>query len=134
MKPAPFDYHRAVDVGDAVTALRQADDGKAIAGGQSLIALMNLRLARPELLVDLNPLRELTTSSRGPRAASPSGRSPARPRSSDPPWSASAARSWRRHSRWWRTPQSGTAARSAAAWPTPTPAPSCARSASPSMP
>jgi carbon-monoxide dehydrogenase medium subunit len=59
MKPAPFDYHRAVDVGDAVTALRQADDGKAIAGGQSLIALMNLRLARPELLVDLNPLREL---------------------------------------------------------------------------
>lgn len=59
MKPAPFDYHRAADVDDAVTALRQAEDGKAIAGGQSLIALMNLRLARPELLVDLNPLRDL---------------------------------------------------------------------------
>ena len=59
MKPAPFDYHRAADVDDAVTALHQAEDGKAIAGGQSLIALMNLRLARPELLVDLNPLRDL---------------------------------------------------------------------------
>jgi len=59
MKPAPFEYHRAADVDDAVAALRQADDGKAIAGGQSLIALMNLRLARPELLVDLNPLHDL---------------------------------------------------------------------------
>ena len=59
MKPAPFDYHRATDVDDAVTALRQAEDSKAIAGGQSLIALMNLRLARPELLVDLNPLHDL---------------------------------------------------------------------------
>jgi aerobic carbon-monoxide dehydrogenase medium subunit len=59
VKPAPFEYHRAVDVDDAVRALRQADDGKPIAGGQSLIALMNLRLARPELLVDLNPLRDL---------------------------------------------------------------------------
>jgi aerobic carbon-monoxide dehydrogenase medium subunit len=59
MKPALFDYHRAVDVDDAVRALHQADDGKAMAGGQSLIALMNLRLARPDLVVDLNPLREL---------------------------------------------------------------------------
>jgi carbon-monoxide dehydrogenase medium subunit len=59
MKPAPFEYHRATSVDDAVTALRQAEDGKAIAGGQSLIALMNLRLARPELLVDLNPLHDL---------------------------------------------------------------------------
>jgi carbon-monoxide dehydrogenase medium subunit len=59
MKPAPFDYHRAADVDDAVTALRQGEDSKAIAGGQSLIALMNLRLARPELLVDLNPLHDL---------------------------------------------------------------------------
>ena len=60
MKPAPFEYHRAADVDDAVRALHEADDaGKAIAGGQSLVALMNLRLARPELLVDLNPLRDL---------------------------------------------------------------------------
>jgi carbon-monoxide dehydrogenase medium subunit len=59
MKPAPFDYHRATDVDDAVAALHGAEDGKAIAGGQSLIALMNLRLARPDLLVDLNGLYEL---------------------------------------------------------------------------
>jgi aerobic carbon-monoxide dehydrogenase medium subunit len=59
MKPAPFEYHRAADVDDAVRALGAAEDGKAIAGGQSLIALMNLRLARPELLVDLNPLHDL---------------------------------------------------------------------------
>jgi carbon-monoxide dehydrogenase medium subunit len=60
MKPAPFAYHPAADVDDAVRALHAADDaGKAIAGGQSLLALMNLRLARPELLVDLNPLLDL---------------------------------------------------------------------------
>src|ERR1700733_10793925 len=59
MKPAPFDFHRAADVDDAVAALRQAEDSKAIAGGQSLIALMNLRLARPELLVALTPRRDL---------------------------------------------------------------------------
>lgn len=60
MKPAPFEYYRAADIDDAVQALHQAGDGgKAIAGGQSLLALMNLRLARPELLVDLNPLTEL---------------------------------------------------------------------------
>jgi CO/xanthine dehydrogenase FAD-binding subunit len=60
VKPASFEYHRAADVDDAVQALHAADDaGKAIAGGQSLLALMNLRLARPELLVDLNSLRDL---------------------------------------------------------------------------
>lgn len=59
MKPAPFEYHRAVDLDDAVTHLASSDDAKAIAGGQSLLSLMNLRLARPELLVDLNGLRDL---------------------------------------------------------------------------
>ena len=60
MKPAAFEYHRAVDIDDAVAALREAGDGgKVIAGGQSLIPLMSFRLARPELLVDLNPLRDL---------------------------------------------------------------------------
>jgi aerobic carbon-monoxide dehydrogenase medium subunit len=59
MKPAPFDYHRAVDVDDAIAALGSSEEAKAIAGGQSLIALMNLRLARPDLLVDIKPLREL---------------------------------------------------------------------------
>lgn len=60
MKPAPFEYYAATSLDDAVRALDEAGDaGKAVAGGQSLLALMNLRLARPELLVDLNALSEL---------------------------------------------------------------------------
>ncbi len=59
MKPSPFAYHRAVDIDDAIAALGESEDGKAIAGGQSLVALMNLRLARPDLLVDINGLTDL---------------------------------------------------------------------------
>jgi carbon-monoxide dehydrogenase medium subunit len=59
VKPAQFDYHRAIDLDDAVAQLASSEDAKAIAGGQSLISLMNLRLARPELLVDLNGLHDL---------------------------------------------------------------------------
>jgi aerobic carbon-monoxide dehydrogenase medium subunit len=54
MKPAPFAYHRAYDVRGAVDLLTQlGDDAKLIAGGQSLVAMMNFRLARPSALVDL---------------------------------------------------------------------------------
>jgi carbon-monoxide dehydrogenase medium subunit len=54
MKPAPFAYHRAFDVRGAVDLLAQlGDDAKLIAGGQSLVAMMNFRLARPSALVDL---------------------------------------------------------------------------------
>lgn len=59
MKPAPFDYHRAQSVADVVGVLAESPDAKILAGGQSLVPLMNLRLARPEVLVDVNPLREL---------------------------------------------------------------------------
>jgi CO/xanthine dehydrogenase FAD-binding subunit len=59
MKPAPFDYHRAKSVADAVGILAECQDAKILAGGQSLVPLMNLRLARPEVLVDVNPLTEL---------------------------------------------------------------------------
>ena len=48
MKPAPFDYLRAGSVGHAVTQLAEANgDAKVIAGGQSLIPLLALRLAQP---------------------------------------------------------------------------------------
>jgi aerobic carbon-monoxide dehydrogenase medium subunit len=54
MKPAPFVYHRAYDVRGAVELLTElGDDAKLIAGGQSLVAMMNFRLARPSALVDL---------------------------------------------------------------------------------
>jgi CO/xanthine dehydrogenase FAD-binding subunit len=55
MKPGPVTYTRAHDVAEALDALSQhGDDAKIIAGGQSLLPLMNLRLARPTHLVDVN--------------------------------------------------------------------------------
>ena len=57
MKPAPFDYVRAGSVEDAVAALAAANsggEGKVIAGGQSLMPLLALRLAQPSVLVDIN--------------------------------------------------------------------------------
>ncbi len=60
MKPAPFDYVAPHSLDEAVTALaRGGADAKVLAGGQSLIPLLNFRLARPSLLVDLNRVAEL---------------------------------------------------------------------------
>lgn len=68
MKPAPFTYHRAHDVEEAfglLSELQQAgEDPKVIAGGQSLMAMMNFRLARPTALVDLAGLRRDPAASR----------------------------------------------------------------------
>jgi aerobic carbon-monoxide dehydrogenase medium subunit len=60
MKPAPFGFHRAASVADAI-ALLSAYEGSArlVAGGQSLMPMLNMRLVRPDALVDVNPLREL---------------------------------------------------------------------------
>jgi CO/xanthine dehydrogenase FAD-binding subunit len=60
MKPAPFDYVVPRSLDEAVDALaRGGSDAKLLAGGQSLIPLLNFRLARPALLVDLNRVAEL---------------------------------------------------------------------------
>ncbi|MFH8554164.1 FAD binding domain-containing protein [Streptomyces celluloflavus] len=60
MKPAPFRYHRARDLAGATRLLAElGEDAKVIAGGQSLVAMMNFRLARPQHLVDIAGLREL---------------------------------------------------------------------------
>ncbi len=60
MKPAAFTYHRAESVAHAVSLLGElGEDAKVIAGGQSLVALMNMRLARPSALVDLTGVRGL---------------------------------------------------------------------------
>lgn len=54
MKPAAFTYHRARDVEDATRLLADlGDEAKIISGGQSLVAMMNFRLARPRHLVDV---------------------------------------------------------------------------------
>ena len=60
MKPAPFDYVVPSTVGEAVSLL-EAHEGEAkiLAGGQSLMPLLTMRLARPEVLIDLSRLAEL---------------------------------------------------------------------------
>ncbi|HET7849444.1 MAG TPA: xanthine dehydrogenase family protein subunit M [Pseudolabrys sp.] len=57
MKPAPFEYRRAESIEHACAVLADAgDDARVLAGGQSLIPMMNLRLARPSMLVDIGRL------------------------------------------------------------------------------
>jgi len=58
---APFDYARATSVEDAIALLdRFGEESRVIAGGHSLLPMMKLRLARPEALVDINELAELS--------------------------------------------------------------------------
>ncbi|WP_212523317.1 xanthine dehydrogenase family protein subunit M [Actibacterium sp. MT2.3-13A] len=60
MKPAPFTYHRPASVREALELLaRYGADAKPVSGGQSLGPMLNMRLARPAHLVDLNDLLEL---------------------------------------------------------------------------
>lgn len=60
MKPPPFEYYRPKDVGDALRVLAEhGEGGKVLAGGQSLVPLMSMRLAAPEHLVDISRLPEL---------------------------------------------------------------------------
>jgi carbon-monoxide dehydrogenase medium subunit len=60
MKPAPFTYAGCETVEEAVAVLGEhGDEAKLLAGGQSLVPLMNLRLAAPAVLVDLNRVSEL---------------------------------------------------------------------------
>lgn len=59
MKPAPFALSRPESVEQALQLIQQSPDAKFIAGGQSLLAMMNFRLARPEILVDMSGLHEL---------------------------------------------------------------------------
>jgi carbon-monoxide dehydrogenase medium subunit len=60
MKPAAFAYERPSSIGAVLDFLAQDDEGtKIIAGGQSLVAMMNLRLARPGRVIDINRLPDL---------------------------------------------------------------------------
>src|SRR3989442_10033121 len=61
MKPANFAFARAASLGDAAAILRQANgSAKAVAGGQSLGPMLNLRLVQPSLLLDITAIPELT--------------------------------------------------------------------------
>jgi len=61
VKPAPFKYLAAGGVEEAIAALAEhGDEAKVLAGGQSLVPMMNLRLATPAVLVDVNRVAELS--------------------------------------------------------------------------
>ena len=63
MKPVAFDYAAAKDVASATLLLTEAaDEAKPIAGGQSLGAMLNLRLARPTVLVDISRAADMRTT------------------------------------------------------------------------
>lgn len=60
MKPARFEYHAPSDLGEAVRLLASlGDQARPLSGGQSLVPLLNLRLARPSAIVDLNRISSL---------------------------------------------------------------------------
>jgi carbon-monoxide dehydrogenase medium subunit len=60
VKPPPFEYLAVDSVGAAVAALAEAGgDGKIIAGGQSLLPMLNFRLLRPSVLIDINRVPDL---------------------------------------------------------------------------
>ena len=70
MKPAPFAYHRAHSVDEAVALLAAlGDEAKILAGGLSLVPMMNFRLARPAFLVDVSRIGGLSYLEAGPRSA-----------------------------------------------------------------
>jgi carbon-monoxide dehydrogenase medium subunit len=61
MKPAPFSYHAPTELQDALKLLAALapEDGRILAGGQTLVPTMAFRLARPAHLIDINGIREL---------------------------------------------------------------------------
>ena len=72
MKPAPFDYRRPGTLAEALAALAGEPNAKVLAGGQSLVPLLSMRLAAPALLVDINGvpgLAAITSRARRTRAS-----------------------------------------------------------------
>ena len=60
MKPPKFDYFDPATVEEALDLLKEyGEDAKILAGGQSLVPLLNFRLARPQVLVDINRIKDL---------------------------------------------------------------------------
>ncbi|MDE0005225.1 MAG: FAD binding domain-containing protein, partial [Rhodospirillaceae bacterium] len=60
MKPPRFDYVRASSTEEAIEMLTEhGDDARVLAGGQSLVAMLNMRLVAPEVIVDISRVPEL---------------------------------------------------------------------------
>jgi 2-furoyl-CoA dehydrogenase FAD binding subunit len=61
MKPSSFDYFRPSSLEEAFQLLEQyGDEGKLLAGGQSLVPILNMRLSAPECLIDINGLKDMS--------------------------------------------------------------------------
>src|SRR2546429_1581200 len=73
MKPSAFDYIRVETLDEALSVLADSDlEAKILAGGQSLLPILNMRLAQPKALVDINKLAALQTLEQLPANASTS--------------------------------------------------------------
>lgn len=59
MKPAPFTYHDPRSVAEALDALSTLENARVLAGGQSLMPMMNFRFAMPDHVIDINRIAEL---------------------------------------------------------------------------
>jgi carbon-monoxide dehydrogenase medium subunit len=60
MKPPPFSYHDPATVGEAVSLLGRLENAKLLAGGQSLMPMLNMRFVLPDHLIDLNRVQGLS--------------------------------------------------------------------------
>ena len=67
MKPPPFDYFRPGSLDEALRLLSQNENAKVLAGGQSLMSLLNLRYVFPSALIDINDLHDLAGVDAGPQ-------------------------------------------------------------------
>ena len=94
MKPVAFDYARPATVGEACALLAADGNARVIAGGQTLIPMLAMRLARPSRLIDIARIPELSGIRDDGRVSSPSARQPGR-------WWPSAIRSSRARCRCW---------------------------------
>ena len=59
MKPAPFTYHDPTTVDEAVALLAKLENARPLAGGQSLMPMMNFRFVMPDHIIDLNGIAGL---------------------------------------------------------------------------
>src|ERR1700752_625515 len=60
MKPPPFSYHDPRTTADAVALLGTLENAKLLAGGQSLMPMLNMRFVLPDHVIDLNKIEELS--------------------------------------------------------------------------
>ena len=103
MKPAPFAYARPQTLDEAVGLLAGSADAKVLAGGQSLVPLLSMRLASPAMLVDINALADLAHVTSSTRRRPDRRAGPAHRRARGRRGACASSRCWR-----WRCPGSPT--------------------------